>query len=184
MIPFGRKLMLGAVTMLAIAGPLVIGLLNAPKSFAQSQPVAAAFEVASVKPNKSGERGGSLPMPISGRLTARNVSLKRLMSEAYHIQTFQITGPGRLDSERFDILAKAEGNPTYDQMMPMLQTLLVDRFQLKTHRETKELPLYALVIAKGGPKIRKADGDCPAVLDGKYPCGGFNIRRGGLLTGY
>jgi uncharacterized protein (TIGR03435 family) len=129
-------------------------------------------------------RGASLSVPAVGRITARNVSLKRLISEAYHVQTFQISGPGWLDSERFDILAKADGNRKYEEMMPMLQTLLVDRFQIKMHRETKELPLYALVIAKDGIKFRKADGDCPAVAEGKYPCGGFNINRGGLLTGY
>src|SRR5205085_678634 len=70
------------------------------------------------------------------------------------------------------------------EMMPMLQALLADRFHLKSHHETKELPLYALVIAKDGIRFRKADGECPAAADGKYPCGGFNIRKGGLLTGY
>ena len=65
------------------------------------------------------------------------------------------------DSDRFDIVANApgEGTPTGDDVRRMLQTLLADRFQLKLHRETKERPVYALVVAKNGPKLKESAPD-------------------------
>ncbi len=71
-------------------------------------------------------------------------------------------GPGWIDSDRYDIVAKAEGNPPREQLYgPMLRALLEDRFQLKVHRETKEAPVYLLTIAKGGAKLQRAkEGGC------------------------
>jgi bla regulator protein blaR1 len=88
---------------------------------------------------------------------------------AYNFQDFQISGgPGWIKSERFDIEAKAEGNPSRRQIEgPMLQALLKDRFQLKLHRETKELPVFGLVAAKGGLRLKPTnlEGNCAALYE-------------------
>jgi uncharacterized protein (TIGR03435 family) len=88
---------------------------------------------------------------------------------AYNLQDFQISGgPGWIKSERYDIDAKAEGNPPRRQIEgPMLQALLKDRFQLRLHRETKELPVFGLVAAKGGLRLKltKLEGNCAALYE-------------------
>jgi uncharacterized protein (TIGR03435 family) len=171
----GKKLLLATAGMAAIAGPIVFGLLNAPPSRAQSPaPQSAdtappAFEVASIKPNKAGGRGVAF-QDGGGGFRATNVALRMLMRMAYGIQDFQISGgPAWLNSDRFDIEAKTDGPPEkepwklseeqrkafLDRRRLMVQALLADRFQLKTHRETKELPVYALVVAKNGPKLKE-----------------------------
>lgn len=109
------------------------------------------FEVASVKPSL--DPGFMAVRPLPGRLTA-NASLRLLMQNAYTVQPFQIVGgPGWINSERYAIEAKAAGNAGRAQMFLMLQSLLEDRFQLKIHRETRELPVYNLVTAKSGLKL-------------------------------
>jgi uncharacterized protein (TIGR03435 family) len=91
--------------------------------------------------------------PLPGRLTA-DASLQILMQYAYGVQPFQVVGaPGWMQSERYQIEAKADGSTNRDQMFLMLQSLLENRFQLKTHRETRELSVYALVAARSGLKL-------------------------------
>ena len=78
-----------------------------------------------------------------------NVSLYLLIRTAYDLQDFQIVGgQGWLNADRYDITAKAEGNPNRQQLALMLQTLLADRFKLTAHHETRDLPMYWLVQAK------------------------------------
>jgi uncharacterized protein (TIGR03435 family) len=109
------------------------------------------FEVASVKPSLSNSIAYVRPLP--GRLTA-DASLQILMQYAYGFQPFQImNAAGRIQPERYQIDAKADANASRDQMFLMLQSLLEDRFHLKTHRETRELPVYSLVAARGGLKL-------------------------------
>jgi uncharacterized protein (TIGR03435 family) len=133
-----------------------------------------AFEVASVKPNKSGENFIRFGLQPGGRFTALNVPARELIRFAYNVQPFQIEGgPGWLSSDRFDITAKAEGD--FQQFGPgqlgpanqMMQTLLADRFKLKVHRETKEMPIYALVLARSdgrlGKQIEPSTTDCAAM---------------------
>jgi uncharacterized protein (TIGR03435 family) len=134
--------------------------------------VAPSFEVASVKPsnpNNSTPMGMfPLVMPApNGRLTATNVPLRLLVRMAYGVQDFQIEGgPSWQMSQRFDIAAKAEdGSPaTMVAMLPLLKTLLADRFKLKVHTETKEMTVSSLVIAredgKLGPKLTLTSSDC------------------------
>lgn len=124
-----------------------------------------AFEVASIKPNKFGS-GSSHSGFDDGRFTATNIQIKTLLQyDAYEIPGPQILGgPGWLGSERFDIEAKVD-DTVVNQMkaldreqrnllkQQMVQQLLADRFKLVVHRETKELPAYALVVAKSGPKL-------------------------------
>jgi uncharacterized protein (TIGR03435 family) len=83
---------------------------------------------------------------------------------AYRIREFQLAGGfGWVDSAKYDIAAKAEGDASPDQMRLMLQTLLEERFQLKLRHETKEHPLYVLVAAKTGLKLRESGADCEAI---------------------
>lgn len=158
---FARKFLLATTGLAAVGTPIVIGLLHAPAIQGQSQaPTAASppleFEVASIKPSKSVSRGFSVQHVPSG-LTATNASLQNLIEMAYQVKGLQIAGaPNWLNSERFDIVAKAPPNSTRAQILPMLGPLLVERFKLATHRETKELPGYALIVAKNGSKLQES----------------------------
>ena len=124
---------------------------------AQTTPADGAFDVASIKPAAAGVRGYSI-QPLHDRLSARNVTLKHLVSEAYHVYEFQISGgPKWIDSDRFDVEAKASiGSPTRRQLREMLRKLLTDRFALTVRQETKEMPVYAIEVEKGGVKIAAA----------------------------
>jgi uncharacterized protein (TIGR03435 family) len=117
------------------------------------------FEVASIKPSLSPSI--QYVRPLTGRLTA-DAGLRVLMQYAYGVQPFQVVpGPNAAISERYQIDAKAEGNAGRTRMFLMLRSLLEDRFQLKIHRETRDLPAYALVAAKGGLKLPPPkDGAC------------------------
>jgi uncharacterized protein (TIGR03435 family) len=124
------------------------------------QPAAGSkFQVASVKP--STQPGFQVVRPLPGRLTA-NATVQLLIQNAYSVQSFQVVGaPEWAASERWQIEAKADGSASRAQVFQMLQTLLEDRCQLKIHRETKELPVYALEPAKGGIKAPPpAEGSC------------------------
>jgi uncharacterized protein (TIGR03435 family) len=77
------------------------------------------------------------------------------MMAAYKLQAYQIIGgPPWLDSDRYDIVAKAENDPNEDQVVEMIKSLLTERFKLSFHQETKELPVYALVTAKNGARLK------------------------------
>jgi len=172
-----------------VAGGL-LSLIAVWSSPGQSAP-RAEFEVASVKPNLSGERRIMFRPMLGGRFVAENATVRILIQLAYGVQPFQISGgPAWLDTDHYDIEAKAPSNINFDLMPPYLESLLEDRFQLKIHRETKELPIYALVVAKGGSKLQEAKaGNCfvpdpakPAPLPepGKVlptPCGGFFVTQ-------
>jgi bla regulator protein blaR1 len=199
----------------AMAGPVLVGVwtpqLNAqspvPRPDSSAAPSSLTFEVASVKPNKSGEPFVRLGIQPGGRYTATNVPLRLLIRNAYQIQDFQLIGaPDWVSSDRFDIVAKAEGDvpPSPPGGPPgpiqfMLRALLAERFNLKVHSEQRELPIYALVVARNdgklGAQLRPAAVDCAAVMAGRrggpppappqpgerMPCG---MRIGpGQLTG-
>jgi uncharacterized protein (TIGR03435 family) len=122
----------------------------------------------------------------SGQFRASGATLGDLLMQAYHVESFQIAGgPSWINSARFEITAAADSKPlTPDQRREMLQNLLADRFQVVLHRETKELPVYELILAKGGPKLKQAAaGKCPDPPEMTNPCGGFRIFRRSLLTG-
>jgi len=152
----GRKLLLGAAALTSLAAPVTIGLLNAPPSRAQTPSGAPpVFEVASIKLNKSGARGGRFSTEQGG-IVATNMPLRTFIKAAYGIQDYQLSGgPGWLDSERYDIAAKSERAVLDDKLLLMLRALLEDRFKLTLHREKKELPGYALVMGKSGLKIHE-----------------------------
>jgi uncharacterized protein (TIGR03435 family) len=128
-----------------------------------------AFEVASIKRNVSGGDNASMRALPGGRVTVTNNSLFNLIRNAYQLQRYQMTGgPDWIDKDKWDIVAKAEGDPSPQQMLPMVGTLLIDRFKLVAHRETRDAPIYALVLAKSdgrlGPQLKPSSTDCQAWL--------------------
>jgi uncharacterized protein (TIGR03435 family) len=164
----GRAGLVNASVTIAVAG-LVVCALSPLRAVTRAQPQIPqgelAFDVASVKPNVSGELRVTLQAMPGGRFIASNAPLRTLIREAYALQGSQLSGgPGWLDSDRFDIVAKSERNPTPLQMRMMLRPLLAERFRLSVHTETRELPLYALVLArtdgKLGPHLRPTGADC------------------------
>ncbi len=120
---------------------------------------AQSFEVASIKPSQppSGDRQFTgFQTPGGGRLNTFNTSLRMLITFAYNVKDFQLSGgPGWANSETYDLTAKAEDNAAPGQLRLMLQALLKDRFKLVLRHETKDAPIYELVVAKGGSKIQE-----------------------------
>jgi uncharacterized protein (TIGR03435 family) len=120
------------------------------------------FEVASIKQHVF-TGGGRLGISISGsRVTVSIRTLNGLIMDAYEVKAYQISGgPSWVgdSATAFDIDARTDGTPTMDQVRVMLQALLADRFQLKFHREMKDLSVYDLVVGKNGPKIKESASD-------------------------
>ena len=168
---FGRKLLLAADDIAAVAGLVVFGLVYAPQIRAQAAQTTGAplpsFEVASIKPNHSGERRRGFGLQPD-RFTATNVTTKMLVTFAYNIRDLQVSGgPSWMDSTTYNIDAREEGSIVEKlkslprdqrraQIRLMVQSLLADRFKLIVSRETQDLPVYALVVAKNGPKLHEA----------------------------
>jgi uncharacterized protein (TIGR03435 family) len=141
---------------------------------AQAPGGAATFEVASIKesnPDTSGSPIAGMPMvmpPTNGRFTGTNVPLRILVRMAYEVQDFQIVGgPSWQLTKKFDIRAKAEDGFTGStkEMLPLLKTLLADRFKLKVHMEKRDMPISVLVVARSdgrlGADIKPSTADCP-----------------------
>jgi uncharacterized protein (TIGR03435 family) len=152
------------------------------------------FDVASIKLSALGIKQVSEVQPLpGGRIHATEMSVMGLIQVAYRLRPFEITGgPGWLDSARYDIEAKSDNPANAGAWQIMLQSLLADRFQLKFHRETKELPVYALVLArkdgKLGPSLNVSkEGGCvdrnlPSANQSSGPfCGGGTGR--GKISG-
>ncbi len=131
-----------------------ISLITTAVAFGQSvQTPAPAFDVASIKPAAPGQRNRFIRNTGGGRLSVTNMPLRDLVQMAYKIQPFQlIGGPAWMDSEAYDINAKPESDPGPNQVPLMLQGLLADRFALKFHRETREMPVYTLIVANNKGK--------------------------------
>src|SRR5665213_2902282 len=157
---------------------MTIGLaLTAIAAFAQTKP---AFEVASIKPSApldmakmaAAMQNGQMPK-IGAHVDADRaeytyLDLKSLISLAYGVKPYQITGPDWMANTRFDIVAKLPDKATKADAPKMLQTLLEDRFGLTFHRTTAEHPVLALVVGKGGPKM-KASAEAPVAIDENTP---------------
>jgi uncharacterized protein (TIGR03435 family) len=92
-----------------------------------------------------------------GRITCTNTPLKRLILAAHDLKDYQLIGPSWLDTERFDITATMAKDSTSDEVLKMFQNMLAERFQLTMHSETRELPVYALTIAKTGHKLKEVE---------------------------
>jgi uncharacterized protein (TIGR03435 family) len=142
---------------------------------AQSAPL-PQFEVASVKVNIRG--GGTTRRIESQRLTYLNVTLGEFIQMAYGLKRYQIQAEDWITSgagNRYDVVAKASAPASEAELRRMLAPVLEDRFHLKTHREIRELPVYVLVQAKGGAKIKEGDGGEQYVAPA--PGGGFRFRN-------
>ena len=142
-------------------GLLIPIFLSAAWAFAQPAP--PAFDAASIKPSEEPNGNSSGISTKPGRMEARNVTLRRCIRGAYNLPEVQVVGgPKWVDDLRFNIDAKAPGPAGDDELMLMLQTLLAERFQLKLHRETRQLNGYALEVAKSGLRVKPLDqgGEC------------------------
>jgi len=140
-----------------------LGILLAAMVVSAQAP--AGFEVASVRLNASGEQGYRIRTPPGGRFTGTNVSVRTLILEGFDIKHFQLAGaPGWIDNERYDIDAKVSAGAdrqttiSPEGLRPLLRSLLVTRFRLTFHRETKEVSAYGLVAAKSGTKLHPNTG--------------------------
>jgi uncharacterized protein (TIGR03435 family) len=159
--------------MVTIAG-LTFGTFH---TFGQTASTRPEFEVASIKLNKSAGRLMTISPGPGGRFAATNIPLQILIIQAFQLRLYQLSGvPSWLMSERYDVAAEAEGSPTEKEMLPMMQRLLEERLRLKYHRETREMPVYALVVARPG-KLKPLDGECTSPPPSKTgetpvpPCG-------------
>lgn len=131
----------------------------------------ATFDVASVKPADPARRGTTMA-DDPATLTIRNGSLLYCMMFSYELKDYQIVGPDWISTEIYDVIAKTMDPPVADLHRSMLQGLLVDRFKLTFHRETREVPIYALVVGSRGPRLQPVE-----------PLAGQNPQRGFVLQG-
>jgi uncharacterized protein (TIGR03435 family) len=180
-----RKLLLAATAAAAFGGPVAVGALTAREDQTQTviqtpAPAAAApidpnaprleFDAATIKRNPDGEMRVAIRMLPGGSYEATNVTLKSMIQMAFRLQEFQVVGgPSWLDSERYDILAKSPAGASPGDLGLRMQSLLIDRLQLKFRRESREAPIYALVATRDdrrlGPQLRTSMSDCtPAGL--------------------
>jgi len=141
----------------AVAGAS-LGLLFCGWAVCQSAAPPPTFDVADVQVSKAGPadplRAQILP---GGRVDIRNAPMKLLITEAYSVGPDDLTGgPGWLSAERYDIVAKADPKTPEATLRVMLQTLLAERFKLVIYKEEKVKSVYALVVAKGGPKFEQS----------------------------
>jgi bla regulator protein blaR1 len=150
---------------------LVVATLTVCASGLFAQPAASSekaggekatpkFEVASIKPSDPSVNGFRIQTAPGGRFIATGVTVKFLIQQAYGVREFQIVGaPGWIDTARFDLNAKSdEETATQRDAMPLrMRALLAERFNLQFSRETREMQVYALVVAKGGPKLKETE---------------------------
>jgi uncharacterized protein (TIGR03435 family) len=130
-----------------------------PRWIALAQPAGPSFEVASIRPNQSGSEESVVNLADTGRLNVTNATLRTLIRNAYGIQNDQITGgPKWLDTDRYDIQAKTAEPIRGEQEESLMQNLLAERFGLKIHRETRDLPVFVLLLGKDGPKFQENTG--------------------------
>jgi uncharacterized protein (TIGR03435 family) len=129
-----------------------------------------SFEVATIKPNKSGDARSRTDAAPNGRVMATNVPLNDLVRTAFLLQPQEMVmgdrAPAWVTTDRWDIEAKAVGEPTPLQMRAMLRNLLIDRFKLVTRRDVRTMAAYALILARNdrqfGPQLQRSTLDCEA----------------------
>jgi uncharacterized protein (TIGR03435 family) len=166
-----------------LKGHLLLLLITAGPVLAQTAATGRQFEVASIKPNNSGSRRSNC-CGGPGRFVGQNVTLGMLINVAYGAQDFQVSGgPGWINSERWDVEAKAEDRASADEMGPMLQRLLENRFKLSVRRETREFPVYVLTVAKSASKLKPSK--CIATDADTRPRGpdacGFSVMDNNMM---
>jgi len=164
----------GAIALLGVASGLVA---QSPRA----RPPFDAFEVATIKPADLDQKGRFIRMQGINRFRAKSVTLNQLISAAYSLTPRAILGgPAWTGSDQYDVLASTPGDiqPNLDEQMGMLRKLLSDRFQLAFHREPRELPVFALTVAKGGAKLKPSSappGTLPYLIST-----GYSEEKGGI----
>lgn len=156
-----------AIRVAALAGLALFGL-KVPEVRGQSAPTARfEFEVASIKPHPPSAASPRVSMISEhGRITYTAVTVRGLIRDAYGLRIYPPSAASDpLATDRYDVFAKASGDSSKEQIMQMLQSLLAERFKLVLHHETKQLPVYALVVGKNGPKFHEVhdDGSAPEI---------------------
>jgi len=145
--------------------------LALPSAMIVGQAPVPAFDIVSVKPVQhivGMDYNNRLTYSPNG-LTARNITLKRLVAEAYRLQLSQVSGPSWIDRNEYDIDARTAAAATREQMILMLRSLLAERFDLKQHSELREMRVYDLIVGKSGVKIHPMnDGETAAPLAGSH----------------
>ena len=165
-----RKLLLAGAAVVAVIGPVLTGVMSGPRLRAQSpaidfgKPSGPKFEVASVKAVPLGS-----PAHVGIKIDAARVdigywSIEQLIMRAYGLLAYQLSGPDWMSNFRFDVAAKFPEGATPHQFPQMLQWLLAERFGLVVHGETRDLPSFALLVGRDGPKMKpgEPDADVPA----------------------
>jgi uncharacterized protein (TIGR03435 family) len=161
---------------------ITIAVLASAAVWGQSAPASLEFEVASIRPSGPiipGQLGVGLHID-GAQVRCSYFALSDYLGIAYKLKNYQITGPDWIKSERFDINAKMPEGATREQVSEMMRTLLESRFQLKMHRETKPFPVYALVAAKGGLKIKELP---PDAADSEADKAGSDVKAAGSKDG-
>ena len=166
-----RKILLGGAGFAAIALPTAIGIFHASQTavLARAQDAPAdlpKYDVASIKPNKSGEMKIMMMFKPNG-VSMTGATTQMMLTQAFSVEDDRIVGaPSWVKSDRFDVEAKVAPEDASkldklkrEQRFTMLQPLLEDRFNLKFHHETRELPVYELVLSKGGSKLQQSEPD-------------------------
>jgi bla regulator protein BlaR1 len=173
-----RKMLLAIAGTAAVVGPVAMGVMTAPRISAQVDTLRVGernFEVASIKRNEGAENRVALMTQPGGRVTATNVPLSMLIRFSYQLQDFQIVGgPDWMESNRFDVVAKAEGDiplagpGTVGPVQLMMRSLLAERFKFAAHMEKRDMPIYALVPARSdgrlGPQLTRSTVNCGAIM--------------------
>jgi uncharacterized protein (TIGR03435 family) len=166
-----KKLALAALGMTALMIPIAIGFMSAPHMRAQSPLATPKFEAASIKSCPAFRKGTVPGWSSVTELHSQCTSVQRLIQQAYGLfanghwnpgSSLTVTGgPAWITSDFYEVKAKA-ASPQNSAMMngPMLQALLANRFKLRVHSETREVPVYALTVAEGGPKLQAFQGSC------------------------
>jgi uncharacterized protein (TIGR03435 family) len=149
------------IRLVALVAWLIISVLISPSSRVEAQVGATsspAFEVVSIKLNKT--VGGEPQRRITpGNFAYTDIFLAEYIKLAFGITNRQLLGPRWIYEDRYDIVGKASSPAREDEILLMLRTLLIDRFQLKFHRENREAPVYALLVGKNGPTFRASEAD-------------------------
>jgi bla regulator protein blaR1 len=200
-----RKILITTCGVAAIVAPIALGALHSPRLRAQSLAVDAslpAFVSVSIKRNTSGDSRSDPMTMVDGQFGVKNKTLRDLIRSIYGAPLEG--GPDWLSSDRFDIAAKAEGNPTRQQLYSMVRKLMADRFHLVVHTDTRTIPVYALVLARSdgtlGPQVlpsactgretppvvpvvpRVVDPNNDSDAASPPPCGVVRTRRGTLIA--
>lgn len=142
------------------------------------------FEVTSVKPSAPGSRGPTIYNPTRNRFAIDSITTKDLIAYAYDVRGFQVSGgPSWVGSEEYNIVAKPQGEASKERILSMARGLLAERFNLTLHHESKEMPVLALTVAKGGARLHPSEATGgPEIRGGRGRLVARNVTMGMLAT--